>query len=157
SDYAVPQGRGLNGMELVRTQPVRVACSSAPGVQGAVDEIAHQIGPGRWSAVIFFASPRHPMADLATCIQEAFPDAITAGCSTMGEIGPAGLAQGSLVAMALDERCGVAALPIDQDSFLFDDGGRIVSELIQRIRGEPAGLSPKEHVFITLTDGLSGK
>lgn len=126
-------------------------------MQKAVDEIAQQIGNGRWSAVIFFASPRHAMADLATCMQEAFPDAVTAGCSTMGEIGPTGLARGTLVAMALDERCGVAALPIDQESFLFDDGGRIVAELIHRVRGEPAGLSPQEHVFITLTDGLSGK
>lgn len=144
-------------MERVQGQPVRVACSLADDVQSAVDEIADVLGASGWSAVLFFASARYSMPDLASAMFEAFPDAITVGCSTMGEIGPRGLTRGGVVAIAFPDSFGFAAVPIDLDSFLFKDGGRIVAELVTRLRGEPSGLSAERHVFVTLTDGLSGK
>jgi len=58
--------------------------------------------------------------------------------------------------VALSQDMRVAALPIDLDAFEFHDGGRVVSELARRLGGARTGLSPDRHVFLTLTDGLSG-
>lgn len=138
-------------------RPVRVACSRAEGPEAAVAEIVRDLGPEPCCAVLFFSSTRYSLADVATCMAEAFPDVVTVGCTTTGEIGPNGLTRGEITAIAFDATWALAALPIDLASFRFEDGGRIVAELLTRVRGEPAGLSPERHVFLTLTDGLAGK
>lgn len=144
-------------MNVLEPGAARVAASVSADVQEAVDEVAEALGGGPFSAVVFFGSAQFSMRDLATCMHEAFPGATTLGCTTMGEVGPAGLTRGGLVAMGLLEPCEVVAVPIDLDAFLFEDGGRIVAELASRLDGAPANLAADRHVLVTLTDGLSGK
>lgn len=136
---------------------VRVAHSCAADPQRAVGEIAARLADRTWSGVLFFSSPAHSLAEVATAMFAACPDAITVGCTTSGEIGPLGLTSGGISALAFTSDMGFAALPIDQHAFEFRDGGRVVSELARRVGGSSGGLSSERHVFLTLTDGLSGK
>lgn len=142
-------------MSGINPEILRVAHSCAPGTRRAVDDIADELSDRSWSAVLYFASARHSMSEVATAMAAAFPDAVTVGCTTSGEIGPRGLTRGGISAVALSDRMGFAAVPIDQDAFEFHDGGRVVSELSRRIGG--GALSGDRHVFLTLTDGLSGR
>jgi hypothetical protein len=136
-----------------------VAVGSA--FDGAGEELAssleRQIRPCEPNLVLFFAHPRHDFARLTAAMQERFPDAITAGCTTMGEIGPAGMTDGAVVGLGLGPPCRAAAVLVEGLSeFRFEDGARLVSDLAEQLGLEREGIAPGRHVLLTLTDGLSG-
>jgi hypothetical protein len=136
-----------------------VAVGSA--FDGAGGELAssleRQLRPCEPNLVLFFAHPRHDFADLSACVQRRFPDAITAGCTTMGEIGPAGMTDGAVVGLGLGPPCRAAAVMVEGlCRFRFEDGARLVDELAAQLGLERSGIVPGRHVLLTLTDGLSG-
>ena len=107
--------------------------------------------------VLFFAHPRHDFVALAGEIQARFPDALTAGCTTFGEIGPLGLTQGAVVGLALGSPCRAAAVCVPNLCKLrFEDGPRLLEELARQLGLELGAVSASRHVLLTLTDGLSG-
>ena len=107
--------------------------------------------------VLFFASPRYDIPARAAAIDSRFPDAITAGCSTMGEIGPAGLTQGAVSALAVGSPCRAAAVLISRlTDFRFEEGGMLLAELGKQLGRSTSELAPGRHVLVTLTDGMSG-
>ena len=107
--------------------------------------------------ILFFAHPRHDFAALSASIQERFPDAISAGCTTMGEIGPTGFTQGAVVGLGLGPPCRAAAVVVPElGKFRFEDGARLAAELAAQLGLEASGIVPGRHVLVTLTDGLSG-
>ena len=145
--------------------PHRVLTSSTFAVgtafDGAAGELAasleRSLSPCAPNLVLFFAHPRHDFAALASSIQRRFPDAISAGCTTMGEIGPEGLTQGAVVGIGLGPPCRAAAVMVPElCAFRFEDGARLASELRAQLGLERGGLVPGRHVLVTLTDGLSG-
>ena len=69
----------------------------------AVADLKRQYGEGSPRAVIFFAAPHYDLAAIGQRINETFPGAVTAGCSTAGELVDDKMLTGSLVAMFLDE------------------------------------------------------
>ncbi len=128
---------------------------------GAPGEIAaaleRRLSPCEPGAVLYFSHPRHDFGAVAAEIQERFPDALTVGCTTMGEIGPSGLTQGAVVGLALGSPCRAAAVCIPSlCRFRFEDGARLVGELSDQLGLEQGGISASRHVLVTLTDGLSG-
>ncbi len=128
---------------------------------GVAEELAatleRSLRPCDPNLVLYFAHPRHDFAALSVCIQQRFPDAITAGCTTMGEIGPSGLTQGAVVGLGLGPPCRTAAVMVPElCRFRFEDGAVLVAELAGQLGLEPSGLVPGRHALVTLTDGLSG-
>ncbi len=128
---------------------------------GAAGEIAgaleRQLCRCEPNLVLFFAHPKHDFGALARGLEQRFPDAITAGCTTMGEIGPDGLTQGAAVGLALGSPCRAAAVMVpDLTQFRFEDGQRLAMELASQLDLAPGGVVPGRHVLVTLTDGLSG-
>jgi len=134
-----------------------VGASQSDEPAGVADALERQLRPCSPSAVIFFASPRHDLGAVAGEIQLRFPDALTAGCTTMGEIGPDGFVDGAVVALALGSPCRIGAelLP-DLSLFRFDDGAQLLERLAAQLGLAAAELSGDRHALITLTDGLSG-
>lgn len=66
------------------------------------------------SLVLLYASPRDDTEALARAVTTAFSPALVAGCTTAGEIAPAGYAQGSVLAVGLaSEDFTVAKVLID--------------------------------------------
>ena len=128
---------------------------------GAAGDIAaaleRKLRPCEPNLILFFAHPKHDFAHFAEDLQRRFPDAITAGCTTMGEIGPSGMTQGEVVALGLGPPCRAAAVSIpDLCGFRFEDGERVVADLAAQLDLEPDGIAPGRHALVTLTDGLSG-
>lgn len=139
---------------------VRVAASSEADPLHAACDLRQQLGPERASLVWFFASSQYDFAELARQVHEAAAGARTVGCTTCGEIGPAGCTMGGVSALALYPPCRVAAVLVDElTRFHFEDAGRILGELARQLESavEAVVAAPGRHAFVTLTDGLSGQ
>jgi len=75
----------------------------AAGDPDAPAQLAAALGPGPFAAVILFASPESAPDTLPARAAPAFPGTPVIGCTTAGEISPAGYAEGEIVAVALPE------------------------------------------------------
>lgn len=97
---------------------IRVAASALPSTRDAVLEAkaALDLEGGEYQQLIAFFSIDHDGEALAAALTEAFPNIPVAGCSTAGEIGPAGMMQGGLLLVAFPR-----------------DGFRVHTELIKNI------------------------
>lgn len=106
--------------------------------------------------MLFFASSERDLQALATELDARYPHAVTAGCTTAGEIGPDGCHDGSVTAFALGGAARVAgALIEDMSSMAFEDGVELVRQLKRRLKLNE--LDPSRHCLVTLTDGLSSR
>ncbi len=134
---------------------VGTALDGSPGEICA--SLSRKLRPCEPGCVFFFAHPRHDFAALARGLSQHLPDAICVGCTTMGELGPSGLTDGAVVALALGPPSRAAAVMVPElCRFRFEDGARLVAELAGQLGLEPGGVVPGRHVLCTLTDGLSG-
>ncbi|HWK32049.1 MAG TPA: FIST N-terminal domain-containing protein, partial [Hyphomicrobium sp.] len=95
---------------------IRVAASALPSTREAVLEAKAALEGGDYQQIIAFFSIDHAAEVLATALTDAFPEIRIAGCSTAGEIGPAGMMQGGLLLVAFPR-----------------DGFRVHTELIKNI------------------------
>jgi len=139
------------------TSPIVVASSYEPSTEGAVAELHAILGGDRPALVLFFHSPGHPASVVASLAQAAFPGAVTAGCSTMGEICDGQFVRGGMVAMAFSGAARVAAEGIaDLSPWRFEQGAALVGRLCAGLGCTPAQLRPDRHLLLTLLDGLSG-
>ena len=71
------------------------------GRHDAVAALAQALGQGPFALVILFISPLADMAALTARLDAVFPDTPVMGCTTAGEIGSGGYAEGQIVAVAL--------------------------------------------------------
>ncbi|MCB9758924.1 MAG: FIST C-terminal domain-containing protein [Alphaproteobacteria bacterium] len=97
----------------------------------------------------------HDPGEVARGVAARWPDSLCVGCTTMGEIGPLGLTQGGISALALPPPARAAAVFADS-RVGFADGERLAEALAGALGHIPAALDPERHVLVTLTDGLSG-
>lgn len=66
---------------------------------GALMRLADRLGPGPFALVLLFISPEADLDALARESAAAFPGVQVAGCTTAGEVTPAGYQSGSIVAV----------------------------------------------------------
>jgi hypothetical protein len=136
--------------------PLRTAFSAARDPAAVGSDLERQLGPDERMFVLFFASSRYPLGRVARALADELPSAHTAGCSTAGEVTPAGLVSGSVAAMAFAPPARGAALLVPSlKAFRFEDSSALLQRLAARLGLRPSELSPERHVILTLTDGLS--
>ena len=86
------------------TQGTRVSVKSAISRRANADDAAkdsfEKISQENSSAYLLFASSRYDIISLGSALPETFPET-TIGCTTSGDIGPHGYAEGSLVGAIL--------------------------------------------------------
>ncbi len=107
--------------------------------------------------LVFAAAASNPQA-IADALVRNFPDAPHIACSTAGEIGPDGYAEGSIVCIALPaDGFNVATLAIENlSSVEFAD----IAQRVERFRRDrqadpPAGFEQSGAFALTFIDGLS--
>ena len=121
----------------------------------AARALSRGLGPGPFALVVLFVSPDADMARLTVGLDAAFAGAPVIGCTTAGEIGPAGYAEGQIVAV------GLPAAHFAVDVLLIPDLGDLRSEaligrLIRARQGLIAARPHWQHEFaFLLVDGLS--
>ena len=137
--------------ELIR---VAEAPADAPD---AAQRLALALGPGPFALIIVFISARADVPGLIARLARDLAPAPVIGCTTAGEIGAQGYADGLVVAMALPVRhfCTETLVIPDLGSL---DAHQVIGDVI-RARGGLAQARPEwsqEFAFL-MVDGLSTK
>lgn len=122
-----------------------------------VEDLAQQLRAGldgeEPALVLFFASGSLDFPSVAAGLRAAFPNSLSVGCTTCGEIGPRGCTHGALVALALAPPARAEAALIEEvGERAYERAVTHVEELDSHFADAPA----EDRVLISLTDGLSG-
>jgi len=139
---------------------IRVAASALPSTCAAVREAkaALELGSGGdYQQLIAFFSIDHDAEALAGALKEAFPGIPVTGCSTAGEIGPAGMMQGGLLLVAFP-REGFRVhteLITNIGRFGVERATEAVRRVKSRLRPTSDRLSRETMFALLLVDGLS--
>lgn len=107
--------------------------------------------------ILYFASSRGDFAAVAAAIAQRFPGVPSAGCTTCGEVGPAGCTTDG-VSLALLHAPARAAVTLVEglSEARFEHGGDVVARLTAQLGLHAFQLDPARHLLLTFTDGLSG-
>lgn len=136
---------------------IQVSSSHAAATEDAVAELVGPLADDSYALVFFFVSDRHDPHTLAAGLRQALPTTPIVGCTTAGEIGPAGYQTDSVVAVAFPHSSFVAATDIIPNLSTLDLGEceRRVEDLRCRVTllAESRGFTST--LAFLLVDGLS--
>lgn len=140
-------------------QAVLRAVSHSTMAEQAAAELAVQLAGQELSLVLFFCSAQYDLDALAAALQQTFGEITVVGCTTAGEITPAGYGRNCITALGFaSEHFTAASVLVDQmDRFGLFDAQELADSLVSDCRHR--ALAPiKGHSFaLTLLDGLSSR
>jgi len=142
---------------LGEERTIRIAQSCARDPREAVAELHDGLTQPDLSLVLFFCSTEYDRDELATAMRERFAGVQVAGCTTAGEIGPAGCRDRSLTGVSFT---GAACSPVagvleGLGDFRQQDGVALAQDLRRRLRALAPGDGLSTFAFL-LVDGLFG-
>jgi len=143
----------------VSASAVRMAATSLREPVLAVAELVRQLQHEHLGSVLFFCSAEYDLERLGQALQQGFRGVRLCGCTTAGEITPAGYGRGCITAIGFDRRYFAMdmALIREPDRFTLHSAQALIERLLTTCRD--AGLAPvRGNTFaITLLDGLSSR
>lgn len=118
-------------------------------------QLTAALGPGPFALIVLFLSPGADLPALARALTAAHPGVPLVGCTTAGEIGPAGYAEGRVLAIGLPAPLFAASTLVVRDLDAVDPQA-LIGDVI-RARADLAAQHPGwDHDFAFLmVDGLS--
>lgn len=133
---------------------LRQGQSCAPEARAAVAEFHAQVTQPDMAAVLFFCSSAYDLDALADEFNRRFPGVPVVGCTTAGEIGPAGYREHSLSGVSFSASAFAAEIGLVSGLSHFDMAtGRTMAEALQQ---SLEARQPRGHQFaMLLIDGLS--
>lgn len=136
---------------------IRTGHSTAADPAVAVEEFFHAVHQPQSALVVFFCSHEYDREALADALNRRFAGTPVIGCTTAGEIGPAGYLSGSLSGFSLPAaRFTVATALLDKlQSFEMSRGRAFTHDLRQTLDGAVGEASAGKRFAFLLTDGLS--
>lgn len=136
---------------------IEVVSSSEKEATAAVDDVRRGLRGGPFAHILFFFSTGYDESALARAMKDAFPGVATSGCSTAGGIGPAGMVETGLIAVALPRATFRVFAEVIED--LQTSGVERATEIARQLKGRvSAGTvgSLADRAFgLLLVDGLS--
>jgi hypothetical protein len=119
--------------------------------------LGNDLGAGPHAAVVFFASPVFDRDDLIHTITKRFGPVPAFGCTTAGEIGPAGLTQHTVTAFSLPTHDFTVAMHVldNLDDFTMSRGEDAIQSLRKSLEDRGKNLDPGTTFAMLLIDGLS--
>jgi hypothetical protein len=107
--------------------------------------------------VIFFCSPRYELATVAAEMTRCFGSIPVVGCTTAGELGPAGYADGSIsgACFAASQFSSAARCIHSLDRFSLAGAQSVVQELLQELESLAPGTNADNTFGFLMIDGLS--
>lgn len=137
---------------------IRAASSASSSVDTAIAELKSGLGGKDFQYIIVFFAIEFDAGELAEGLAKAFPGVTISGCSTAGEIGPAGMTEGQLLAIAFP-RDGFrvhAGLIEAVGAFGIERANAIVRGLKGQIAADNTRRLGERVFGVMLVDGLSG-
>jgi hypothetical protein len=143
---------------IVENRPrIRRAQSCKIDAREAVREFHAAVAQPDTSLVIFFCSYAYDLAQLAEEMKRLFGGVQVVGCTTAGEIGPAGYQDHSLTGASFPA-CSFSAVSghIDHlQQFQITEGHTFAQELLQRLESQTPQATTENSFAMLLIDGLS--
>ncbi len=133
------------------------AHSCAADARQAAREFHARLGGAADGLVVFFCSSAYDLPALADEINRLFPDVPVVGCTTAGEIGPAGYQDRSLSGVRLPASLctAVAGRLGPLQSFQTEQGKTFAQGLLKQLEAQAPGAAPEKCFALLLIDGLS--
>ncbi|MDP3589289.1 MAG: nitric oxide-sensing protein NosP [Methylobacter sp.] len=125
----------------------------------AVQEFHAAVAQQDMELVVFFCSSEYDLDALAAEMQRLFAGVQVIGCTTAGEIGPAGYCQHSLSGVSFPEASCVAVSGLLDQLNQFDiaRGQDFTQTLLQRLESKAPNQSADHSFALLLIDGMSGR
>lgn len=135
----------------------RRAHSRAQDARQAARELHAGLAQPQLALVLFFCSSQYDLAALADELNLLFAGVTVIGCTTAGEIGPAGYCERSLSGASFAAGAGVAVVGHLERLQQFDIGAgqRFTHELMQRLEALAPQANATNTFALMLIDGLS--
>ena len=136
---------------------IRQAQSCATDAQQAAQEFHAGVAQPDMALVVFFCSSEYDLDVLAGEIQRLFAGVQVVGCTTAGEIGPAGCLEHSLTGASFAaSHFSVASGHLEHlQQFDADAGQAFAQELLQELHAQSAHNDTDNSFALLLIDGLS--
>lgn len=138
-------------------QNIRMAQSCATEARQAVQEFHAAVVQPNMELVVFFCSSEYDLDALAAEMSRLFAGVQVVGCTTAGEIGPAGYRQHSLSGASFPADCSVVVSGLLDRLSQFDigRGDDFAQALLQRLESKAPGANPDNSFALLLIDGMS--
>jgi len=138
-------------------QKIRLAQSSAVDARQAVAEFHAVVAQPDMGLVLFFCSSEYDLDVLAAEMNRLFAGVQVVGCTTAGEIGPAGYFQHSLSGASFPSGSCVAVSGLLErlSQFEIAKGHDFAQGLLQKLESKAPQASPENSFALMLIDGLS--
>lgn len=138
-------------------QNIRMAQSCATEARQAVQEFHAAVVQPNMELVVFFCSSEYDLDVLASEMSRLFAGIQVVGCTTAGEIGPAGYRQHSLSGASFPADCSVVVSGLLDRLSQFDigRGDDFAQALLQRLESKAPDANPDNSFALLLIDGMS--
>ncbi|MFA5824732.1 MAG: nitric oxide-sensing protein NosP [Gallionellaceae bacterium] len=138
-------------------QSIRIAQSNATEARQAAQEFHAAAVQPDMGLVLFFCSSEYDLDVLAAEMNRLFTGVQVAGCTTAGEIGPAGYLQHSLsgASFAADSCVAVSGLLNNLSRFEIVSGNDFTQSLLQSLESKAPQADSNNSFALLMIDGLS--
>ncbi|WP_021029125.1 nitric oxide-sensing protein NosP [Litchfieldella anticariensis] len=136
---------------------IRTAHSRAADAREAAREFHARVSQPGMALVVFFCSSMYDLEALADELNGLFSDVPVVGCTTAGEIGPAGYLTHSLTGASFPSSSCMAATGLLQELQQFESrvGNEFAQDLLRQLEDCHEASSLKSVFSLLLVDGLS--
>ncbi len=138
---------------------VAAAGSTQPDPRAAALELHQKLSAVEPACVLFFCGTDYDREALGEALTDLFGETPVIGCTTAGEISPAGMASGSIAGFSLSSEYFVVETAVVKNlaTFTDSDAKGLVEGMLQRL--ERRAIAPLNHnsFALTLLDGMSIK
>lgn len=138
-------------------QHIRMAQSIATEARQAVQEFYSAVAQPNMELVVFFCSNVYDLDVLAAEMHRLFTGVQVVGCTTAGEIGPAGYRWHSLcgVSFPVGSCVAVSGLLDQLNQFEITKGNNFTQGLLQQFENKAPNACPENSFGLMLIDGMS--
>lgn len=136
---------------------VRRGQSQAKEARQAAQEFYAAVAQPEMALALFFCSSRYDLDALADELKQLFQEVPLVGCTTVGEVGPAGIVDGSLTGVSFSARefTAVTGRLENLSGFTPAQGHALSQELLQRLWSKEESSTGASTFALMLLDGRS--
>lgn len=141
----------------VQESPVTTGVARSRDAVAAARQFYDAIWQPELDTVLFFCSPQYDLPLLGAELSRLFGDVTLVGCSTAGEITPAGYIEGSItgIGFAAPDFAAVCELIDDLDHFTIASGSELVHSALANLDSKVQGRSDSSTFAFLMIDGMS--